>query len=70
MPQSSYCTKARRGRRRLTNSVSSVGIGFESEEDWFEYRLENDPQICVVSNGHVRACAQGVGSGWKIFETE
>jgi hypothetical protein len=22
-----------------------VLIGFESEEDWFEYRLENDPRF-------------------------
>jgi hypothetical protein len=26
-------------------SRPSVLIGFESEEDWFEYRLENDPRF-------------------------
>jgi len=32
---------------------AGVLIGFESEEDWFEYRLENDPRRCphaLVSN--------------------
>jgi prevent-host-death family protein len=24
---------------------AEVLIGFESEEDWFEYRLENDPRF-------------------------
>ena len=24
---------------------AEILIGFESEEDWFEYRLENDPQF-------------------------
>ncbi len=24
---------------------AGVLIGFESEEDWFDYRLENDPQF-------------------------
>jgi prevent-host-death family protein len=24
---------------------AGILIGFESEEDWFEYRLENDPQF-------------------------
>ncbi|NUQ38029.1 MAG: type II toxin-antitoxin system Phd/YefM family antitoxin [Caldilineales bacterium] len=26
---------------------AGVLIGFESEEDWFDYRLENDPQFLV-----------------------
>jgi prevent-host-death family protein len=25
--------------------LAGVLIGFESEEDWFEYRLENDPRF-------------------------
>ena len=24
---------------------AGILIGFESEEDWFEYRLENDPRL-------------------------
>jgi len=24
---------------------AGILIGFESEEDWFEYRLENDPRF-------------------------
>jgi hypothetical protein len=26
---------------------AGVLIGFESEQDWFEHRLENDPRFCV-----------------------
>jgi hypothetical protein len=40
-------------------------IGFGSEDNWFEYRLENEPVSCVVSNRRGTACAQGVGSDWK-----
>ena len=27
---------------------AGVIVGFESEEDWFDYRLENDPRFAVV----------------------
>jgi hypothetical protein len=35
------------GSRRLRNRQRPAGvlIGFESEEDWFEYRLEHDPRF-------------------------
>ncbi len=40
---------ARRRRRRSLSLVTAgrpgFSIGFESEEDWFEYRLENDPRF-------------------------
>jgi len=36
---------------------AGVLIGFESEEDWFDYRLEHDARSCAVSNRHVTVCA-------------
>ena len=44
---------------------AGVLIGFESEDDWFEYRLENDPRFCVESSRRGTAYAQDVGSGWR-----
>jgi prevent-host-death family protein len=44
---------------------AGVLIGFESEEDWFEYRLEHDHASCAASNRRGTACAQDVGRGSK-----
>ena len=37
----------RRSRRRLPchGKPAGVLIGFEFEEDWFDYRLEHDPRF-------------------------
>jgi prevent-host-death family protein len=40
---------------------AGVLIGFESEEDWFEYRLGNDPRFCAGSSRRAAVCKQGVG---------
>jgi len=29
----------------LTGKPAGVLIGFESEDEWFDYRLENDPRF-------------------------
>lgn len=37
---------------------AGILIGFESEEDWFEYRLENDPRFLArieAARGSLRA---------------
>jgi prevent-host-death family protein len=37
---------------------AGVLIGFESEDDWFEYRLENDPRFLKrveLARAHLRA---------------
>jgi len=47
---------------------AGVLIGFESEEDWFDYRLENDPRFLErieKARGSVRA-----GRGVKLEEVE
>ncbi len=41
-------------------------IGFESEEDWFKYRLENDPRF-LRRIEQARACKQAAGSSWKTL---
>jgi hypothetical protein len=34
-----------------------VLIGFQSEEDWFDYRLENDSRFLRrIANGRERIC--------------
>jgi prevent-host-death family protein len=47
---------------------AGVLIGFESEEDWFDYRLENDPRFLErieKARANVRA-----GRGVKLEEVE
>jgi len=42
---SRYLREATKGEIVITRHGKPAGvlIGFESEDDWFEYRLENDP---------------------------
>ena len=44
---SRYLREAERREIVITRHGKPAGvlIGFESEEDWFEYRLENDPRF-------------------------
>jgi prevent-host-death family protein len=44
---------------------AGVLIGFETEEDWFEYRLENDPRFCAGSSRRETICMPDAGSGWR-----
>ena len=47
---------------------AGVLIGFRSEDDWFDYRLENDPrflQRIARARGHLRA-----GHGTKIEDVK
>ena len=47
---------------------AGVLIGFESEDDWFDYRLENDPRFLR----RVAAARQGLkeGRGVRLEDTE
>ena len=40
---------------------AGVLIGFESEEDWFEYRLENHPEFLQRIEAARAALARGEG---------
>ena len=44
---SKYLRLAEKGQIVITRHGKPVGvlIGFASEEDWFEYRLQNDPRF-------------------------
>ncbi|KRT72852.1 MAG: prevent-host-death protein [Candidatus Rokubacteria bacterium CSP1-6] len=47
---------------------AGVLIGFESEDDWFDFRLENDPRFL----GRVEAARRSLraGRGVKLEDTE
>jgi prevent-host-death family protein len=47
---------------------AGVLIGFESEDDWFDYRLENDPRFCRRIEA-ARASLQA-GRGVRLEEVE
>ena len=45
-------------------------IGFESEEDWFEYRLENDPRFLRRIERARHSLQAGCGIKLEDLETE
>jgi hypothetical protein len=47
--------------------AAGVLIGFESEDDWFDFRLENDPRFL----GRIRKARAGLraGRGVKLEDT-
>ncbi|MBV8105868.1 MAG: type II toxin-antitoxin system Phd/YefM family antitoxin [Hyphomicrobiales bacterium] len=47
-----------------------VLIGFESEEDWFEYRLEHDPRFLRRIEQARRSLREGRGVTLEDVETE
>jgi prevent-host-death family protein len=49
---------------------AGVLIGFESEEDWFEYRLEHDPRFWRrIEQAQISLCS-GRGTRLEDLETE
>lgn len=40
---------------------AGVLIGFESEEDWFDYKLENDPRFLRRAEAARRSLRAGLG---------
>jgi prevent-host-death family protein len=49
---------------------AGVLIGFESEEDWFEYRLENDPRFLRRIEQARESLRAGRGVGLEDIEPE
>ena len=49
---------------------AGVLIGFESEEDWFEYRLENDPRFLRRIEQARNSLRAGRGTRLEDVETE
>ena len=49
---------------------AGVLIGFESEDDWFEYRLENDPRFLKRIEKARASIRAGKGIPWDEVEAE
>ena len=49
---------------------AAVLVGFETEDDWFDYRLENEPHFCDESSRHGRALATEKACGSRIPKIE
>ena len=49
---------------------AGVLIGFETEDDWFEYRLENDPRFLKRIAEARASIAAGKGIPWDEIEAE
>ena len=49
---------------------AGILIGFESEEDWFEYRLENDPRFLRRIEQARNSLETGRGVRLEDLETE
>ena len=49
---------------------AGILIGFESEEDWFDYRLENDPRFLQRIEQARASLRAGLGVRLEDLETE
>ncbi len=49
---------------------AGVLIGFESEEDWFEYRLETDPRFLRRIEKARASLRAGRGVRWEDLDSE
>ncbi len=49
---------------------AGVLIGFESEDDWFEYRLQHDPRFLRRVEQAGTACAPDAGSSSKTLKRD
>jgi len=60
---SKYLRLAEKGAVVITRHGKPAGvlIGFESEDDWFEYRLENDPRFLRRIGAARRSVRAGKG---------
>ena len=69
---SRYLAEAEHEQIVITKHGKPAGvlIGFESEDDWFDFRLENDPRFLKkieASRGSIRA---GRGISWEEVKEE
>jgi hypothetical protein len=49
---------------------AGVLIGFKSEDDWFEYKLENDPRFLRRIAQARESLRQGKGIPWEKVQAE
>ena len=69
---SKYLHQAEREQIVITRHGKPAGvlIGFESEDDWFEYRLENDPRFLKRIAEARASLRAGKGIPWHEIEAE
>ena len=69
---SRYLREAERQEIVITRHGKPAGvlIGFESEEDWFEYRLEHDPRFLRRIEQARNSLRSGRGIKLEDLETE
>jgi prevent-host-death family protein len=67
---SKYLREAARDRIVITRHGKPVGvlIGFQTEEDWFDYRLENDPRFLKRIAQARASLKAGRGVPWAKIE--
>jgi prevent-host-death family protein len=68
---SRYLREAEKGAVVITRHGKPAGvlIGFESEEEWFEYRLENDPRFLRRIASARESIAAGRGTKLKDLKS-
>ena len=49
---------------------AGVLIGFETEDDWFDYRLENDPRFLKKIESARADIRAGKGTSWEDVKVE
>lgn len=69
---SKYLYAAAREKIIITRHGKPAGvlIGFQSEDDWFDYKLENDPRFLQRIAQARNSLRQGKGIPWEKIEAE
>ena len=69
---SQYLHQAERDQIVITKHGKPAGvlIGFETEDDWFEYKLENDPRFLKRIAEARDSLRSGKGIPWEEIEAE
>lgn len=67
---SRYLREAEQGPVVITRHGKAAGvlIGFESEDDWFDFRLENDPRFLARVQTARESIRKGRGVGLEDLE--
>ena len=69
---SKYLHEAEKEQIIITRHGKPAGvlIGFETEDDWFEYKLENDPRFLKRFAKARSSIRSGKGVRWEEIEAE
>jgi prevent-host-death family protein len=69
---SEYLRKAEDEQIIITRHGRPAGvlIGFKTEDDWFEYKLQNDPRFLRRIARARASLKQGKGIPWRAIEAE